>query len=95
MVTITHPVQRNFTPHQVFTGRLEPLHVVDVKARVNGELLRVFFKSGTEVKQGDLLFQIDPRDFQLVVDRAAANLRQAAVKKKQSDHRPRSRSRYA
>jgi RND family efflux transporter MFP subunit len=84
LVTITHPVQRNFTPHPVFVGRLEPLQVVDVKARVNGELLRVYFKSGSDVKQGDLLFEIDPRDIRLVLDKAEANRRQAAVKKKQA-----------
>ena len=53
-----------------FPARIEPVEAVKVRARVNGYLQRVLFRPGTEVKQGDVLFEIDRRPF-------AANLAQA------------------
>jgi multidrug efflux system membrane fusion protein len=47
---------------------------ISVKARVDGQLTRVAFKQGDEVKQGDLIFQIDPRPFQAALDQAEAVL---------------------
>jgi RND family efflux transporter MFP subunit len=64
---------------------LEPLQVVEVKARVSGELLKLHFKAGAAVKKGDLLFEIDGRPMQADLDRAQASLRLAEVKKKLAD----------
>ncbi len=57
-----------------FPGRIEPVEAVKVRARVNGYLQRVLFKPGAEVKQGDLLFEIDPRPFAAKVAEAEAAL---------------------
>lgn len=60
-----------------FTGRLEPVHAVEVRPRVSGYLQSVHFKEGEIVREGDLLFQIDPRPFQAEVDRLKGELSQA------------------
>ena len=46
-------------------GTVQPLSVVDVKTRVDGQLDRVAFTEGQEVHAGDLLAQIDPRPFEI------------------------------
>ncbi len=62
-----------------FTGRLEPVEHVEVRPRVGGFVETVGFVEGAEVKQGQLLFQIDPRPFQAAVDRLRAERDRAAA----------------
>src|SRR5882724_7264167 len=64
-----------------FTGRLEAVHAVEVRPRVSGYLQSVHFKEGAIVRQGDLLFQIDPRPFQAEVDRLKGDLSQARAQR--------------
>jgi multidrug efflux system membrane fusion protein len=64
-----------------FTGRLEPVNSVEVRPRVSGYLQSVHFKEGAIVRQGDLLFQIDPRPFQAEVDRLKGELSQAKAQR--------------
>jgi len=54
-------------------GRAEPLETVSVRSQVTGKLLRVHFHEGDDVRQGSLLFTIDPRPFQVALDQAKAN----------------------
>ena len=49
---------------------------MDLVARVPGFLLKKYFKEGDTVKQGQLLFQIDPREYQIEVNNSAANVNQ-------------------
>src|SRR4051812_18949201 len=63
-VTVARPVQRSIAAHRDHPGRIEPVERVDVRARVKGFLKSVLFKDGTEVKKGDLLYEIDPRTFE-------------------------------
>ena len=56
------------------TGMVEPLQTVQVQAQAPGILQRVAFKEGDEVKQGQLLFQLDPRPYRAALDQALANL---------------------
>jgi multidrug efflux system membrane fusion protein len=56
------------------TGTVEPLQTVAVQAQVGGILQRVAFKEGDEVKQGQLLFQLDPRPYRAALDQALAML---------------------
>jgi membrane fusion protein, multidrug efflux system len=65
-----------------FTGRLEPVESVALRPRVGGYVEAVRFVEGAEVKQGDLLFQIDPRPFQAEVDRLRAERERAAAELK-------------
>ena len=58
------------------TGRVEAKYSVDVIARVSGFLTKKYFKEGDFVKKGQLIFQIDPREYQLQVNNARASVNQ-------------------
>jgi membrane fusion protein (multidrug efflux system) len=55
-------------------GRVEPVRVAQVRARVNGVVLKRLFQEGSEVKAGQVLFQIDPSPYQAALLSARANL---------------------
>lgn len=57
-------------------GHVEPMISVNIVSRVKGELTGVYFKEGETVKKGDLLFTVDPRDYQTSLDKAKAGLEQ-------------------
>ncbi len=63
-----------------FTGRLEAVDTVDVRARVAGQVVAAPFEEGGRVHRGQLLFQIDPRPFRAEVDRLAAEVERARAK---------------
>ncbi len=58
------------------TGRVEAKYSVDVIARVPGFLIKKFFKEGDFVKEGQTIFQIDPREYQIEVNNATATVNQ-------------------
>lgn len=58
-------------------GRVEPVRVAQVRARVAGIVLHKRFVEGADVKAGDLLFQIDPAPFKAAVARAEGELARA------------------
>lgn len=72
-----HMEQVNVSAESI--GRVDAQYSIDVIARVSGFLLKKYFKEGDFVKKGQLLFQIDPREYQLSVNnsRAAVNQYQA------------------
>lgn len=76
-VTVAKPIARRLKDWDEFTGRLTARERVEVYSRVSGYITKVSFKEGTEVKAGDLLFTIDPRPYQALVERAEAMLSQA------------------
>jgi len=67
-------LQRSVSDSQDYTGRLEAVDVVDVRPRVPGTLLTVHIKDGQHVRQGELLFSIDPAPFETQVRQAQANV---------------------
>jgi RND family efflux transporter MFP subunit len=76
-VTVAKPIARHLKDWDEFTGRLTSRKRVEVHSRVSGYITQVSFKEGTEVKAGDLLFTIDPRPYEAIVERAEAMLAQA------------------
>ncbi|MCI0453548.1 MAG: efflux RND transporter periplasmic adaptor subunit [Candidatus Dadabacteria bacterium] len=63
-----------------YTGRLEAVESVEVRARVSGYLQSINFKEGAIVKKGNLLFVIDPRPYKAELDRAEAELKVAKAR---------------
>lgn len=70
---ILYPVQR----YHEYNGNLEAVERVQITARVKGFLKEILFTEGAEVNEGDLLFRIDPREYQAGVKVAEADLRKA------------------
>ncbi len=58
-------------------GRIEAKYSVDVVARINGWLQKRFFDEGAKIKKGQTLFLIEPDQYQIAVNNAAANVRQS------------------
>ena len=79
-VKMAQPVVQNVTEWDEYTGRIESMSSVDVRARVSGYLDKVNFKAGAKVKKGDLLFEIDPKPFNAQLQYAQAELERANVK---------------
>ncbi len=63
-VVVGHATTRDMPVAFNGIGTVTALSVVDVKARVDGQLDKVAFNEGQEVRAGDLLAQIDPRPFE-------------------------------
>ncbi len=71
-------VQKEDVPiYAEWIGTLDGLVNADVRAQVTGYLLKQGYQEGAFVKQGQLLFQIDPRPFQAALDQAQGQLAQA------------------
>jgi RND family efflux transporter MFP subunit len=73
-VTIARPLQQNVVDHLEFTGTTQAVEKVEVRARVAGFLQSMHFTPGTQVKKGDLLFVIDPREYRAELNAAKAEL---------------------
>jgi RND family efflux transporter MFP subunit len=73
-VSVSKPIERSVGDYFETTGRTEAIESVDVRARVSGYLTKVNFEDGTEVKAGQELFLIDPRQYEAQVQAAEAEL---------------------
>jgi RND family efflux transporter MFP subunit len=79
-VTVSQPVLREVIEWDEYTGRLEAVDSVEVRARVSGYLQSVHFSDGAIVEKGALLFVIDPRPYQAELERAKAELAMAIAR---------------
>ena len=70
VIPISKPVVREVTDYVEFTGRVNAVQSVNIIPRVTGYLVQAPFEEGTEIKTGDLLFEIDPRPYQAQLDQA-------------------------
>lgn len=76
-VTVAPVVDQDVTRKIQFVGNIQAIQQLDVKARVEGFLTQVAFDEGAYVKEGQLLYQIDPAPFQASLDAANAELASA------------------
>src|SRR6516162_2473517 len=89
VVTVAVPVEQTVTDHVDFSGKTAAVESVELRARVGGYLQTVQYKEGDEVKKDKILFGIDPRPYQIELERAQARVvaAQAQVKESESDYR--------
>jgi multidrug efflux system membrane fusion protein len=85
-VTVSKPLQKSITEWDEYTGRFTAVETVEIRARVSGFIESIHFKEGQIVKQGDLLFVIDPRPFKIAVDQAKADVERAQAKLEIASH---------
>ncbi len=75
-VTVIDAARQDVPVYASALGTVSAMNTVTVSPQVGGQLISINFKEGQEVKQGDLLAQIDPRTLQASFDEAAAAKKQ-------------------
>lgn len=66
-------VQKDVPVELTAIGNVEGYSTVEVNSRIGGQLVRVHFKEGQEVRKGDILLTIDPRPYEAALGQAEAN----------------------
>jgi RND family efflux transporter MFP subunit len=79
-VVVASPLVMRLTEWDEYTGRFESTDTVDVRARVDGYLDSIHFRDGAIVRAGDLLFVIDPRPYEAVLEGARADVVRAQTR---------------
>ena len=75
-MTVSRPIERTITDYADFTARIAAVDSVEVRTHVWGYLEQVKFKEGALVNKGDVLFEIDPRPYQAMLNQAKAKVDQ-------------------
>jgi membrane fusion protein, multidrug efflux system len=76
-VSVLHAKAQILPLTRDLVGRVSAVRSADVRARVPGIVLRRLYREGSEVRQGEVLFEIDPKPYQAAQDAALAALAQA------------------
>lgn len=84
-VTVAHPVRHDVVEWDEYTGRLEAVEFVEVRARVGGLVTSTPFQEGALVQQGDVLVTIDARPFQAELNARIAAEAEAAAQVRLAD----------
>lgn len=84
-VTVAKPLRQTVTDYLEETGTTEAVQRAEVRARVRGVLQSIHFQPNEFVKQGDLLYQIEPDEYQAARDAAAAQLEMQKVALQKAD----------
>jgi multidrug efflux system membrane fusion protein len=84
-VEVASVVQKKVPIQIRIIGNVQAHSTVTVKSRVAGQIMRVYFTEGQDVKKGDLLFMIDPRPFEAALKQAEANLERDMAQVKQAE----------
>lgn len=77
VVKVEPVTQKDVSIYGEWVGTTAGYVTAQISARVSGYLLSQQYKEGSRVKAGDLLFEIDPRPYQIAAKRARAQLEQA------------------
>jgi RND family efflux transporter MFP subunit len=83
-VTVGRPVSREVVEAPVYTGRVEAVESVEIRARVSGYLQKIHYDPNKLVAKGDLLFEIDARPYQAALDAAQASIAAADARQKRA-----------
>ena len=83
-VSVAQPLVQDITDYLELTGSTVASYRVDVRARVSGQLEAMHFQPGTAVEAGDLLFDIDPREYVAALQAAEAELAAANAQVKRA-----------
>lgn len=82
----TASVVRETVPIEIHAvGRVEPSAVIQVRSLISGQIMRVAFAEGSDVKKDELLFEIDPRPYQEALRQAQATLARDTAQLRQSE----------
>jgi RND family efflux transporter MFP subunit len=73
-IEVSTPASDSVADFEVFTGRTQATHYIDIRARVTGYLDEAPFTEGEDVKEGDVLFKIDPRPYEAMLAQAEADV---------------------
>jgi multidrug efflux system membrane fusion protein len=74
-VVVAAVVQQDIPVQIHAIGNVEPYQTVQIRSQVNGQIVKIFFREGDDVRQGQLLFQLDKRPFQADLDKAIGQLK--------------------
>ncbi len=80
LVEISTVTQADVPIYHEWIGSLDGLVNAEIRAQVTGYLIAQNYKEGDPIKKGDLLFEIDPRPFQAILDQAKGQLAQAEAR---------------
>jgi RND family efflux transporter MFP subunit len=73
-VTVSQPLKRSVTEYLELTGNTQAINTVQLRARVEGYLEKVYFQDGDRVKKGQLLFLIQQNTYQAKLQQAKADI---------------------
>jgi len=73
-VVVAKPIAKRFANWDEYSGRFEAVNTAEVRARVSGFIEKIHFKDGQLVKEGDLLFSLDRRAYEIAVESAKADV---------------------
>jgi len=80
-VTVSRPVMREVSDYELFAAHIAAGRQAELKARVSGTLVKVTHRPGQEVKEGELLFEIDRRAYRAELDKAQAEFEGARARR--------------
>src|SRR5271163_1181353 len=83
-VTVANVLQQDATLYSEWVGTTEGFVNADIYPKISGYLIKQNYRDGDIVHAGELLFQIDPREYQAALDQALGNLAQAHAQLKQN-----------
>jgi len=83
-VAVTPVLQQDVTTYADWVGTTQGFVNADIFPKISGYLLKQNYRDGDVVKAGQLLFQIDPREYQAALDQTLGNLAQAQAQLKQN-----------
>ena len=83
-VVVTEVIQRDVQLYSEWVGTTEGFVNAEIYPKISGYLVKQNYKDGDAVQVGQLLFQIDPRQYQAAFDQALGNLAQAQAQLKQN-----------